>query len=330
MSAPEIWTIERILKVTQEYFASKRIESARLDAELLLVHVIKVPRITLYTNFDRPLQQAEVDAYRALVKRRGNHEPVAYIMGVREFYGRSYEVTRDVLVPRPETEHLVDAVLEWVRKNGIDSPRIIDVGTGSGAIAVTLASELPEASVTAVDISEAALAVARGNAAALSASVEFITSDLLAGVASQQQYDVIVANLPYIGENERASLPAAVRDHEPAVALFSGADGLDAIRRLAREAIPSLATSGLLALEIGCGQSAILRNGLPKLGWKGVTVRADLAGHARVLMATNDDDGVLRLHRALPKDNAHVITAEAEAAAAAFEATVVMDVEKVL
>ena len=163
-AAPEVWTIERILKATQDYFTGKGIASARLDSELLLVEVLKIKRIQLYTSYDRPLTDPERDAYRALVKRRGAHEPVAYILGTREFYGRPFAVNRDVLIPRPETEHLIDAVLKWVRARELASPRIVDVGTGSGAIAVTLARELASASVTACDVSAKALSVARQNA----------------------------------------------------------------------------------------------------------------------------------------------------------------------
>ena len=279
--APEVWTIERILKATQDYFAGKGIASARLDSELLLVEVLKIKRIQLYTSYDRPLTDAERDAYRALVKRRAAFEPVAYILGTREFYGRPFMVTRDVLIPRPETEHLVDAVLTWVRDSGIEAPRIVDVGTGSGAIAVTLAKELPSASVTAVDVSATALAVARRNAESSGAAISFLESDLLAAVAGP--FDVVVANLPYIGENERPTLAPDVRDHEPGLALFAGADGLALIRRLVTQAAGLTRLSGLLALEIGAGQGAAVRELMSAAGWTKVAVQADLAGHPRVV-----------------------------------------------
>lgn len=281
-TAGEVWTIERILKVTADYFAGKGIASSRLDAELLLVHVLKVPRISLYTNFDRPLSDSERDSYRALVKRRGAYEPVAYILGEREFYGRKFGVSPDVLIPRPETEHLVDAVLERVRQSGIAAPRIIDVGTGSGAIAVTLAAELREAKVTAVDISAKALAVARSNAAFLGVNVDFREADLVKGI--EPGFDIVVANLPYIGESERAQLTPDVRDHEPAVALFAGADGLDAIRRLVVDAVRLYDGRGLIALEIGAGQSTAVQQLLQAAGWQSVAALADLAGHLRVVM----------------------------------------------
>jgi release factor glutamine methyltransferase len=278
---PDLWTIERILKATQDYFAGKGIASARLDAELLLVDVLKIKRIQLYTSYDRPLSDAERDAYRALVKRRAAHEPVAYILGSREFYGRPFSVNRDVLIPRPETEHLVDAVLAWVKASELTAPRILDVGTGSGAIAITLAKELPAASVTAVDISAKAIETARGNAASLEAPVAFLESDLTTDVTGI--FDIIVANLPYIGTDERASLAADVRDHEPALALFAGADGLDAIQRLVADAGRIVGTPSFMALEIGTSQGAAVRALLEAAGWNDLRVQRDLAGHARVV-----------------------------------------------
>ncbi len=281
--APEAWTIERILKATQEYFAGKGIASARLDSELLLVEVLKIKRIQLYTSYDRPLTEPERDAYRALVKRRAAHEPVAYILGSREFYGRPFVVNRDVLIPRPETEHLIDAVLKHVKERALTGPRIIDVGTGSGAIAVTLAKELPDANVTACDVSAKALDVARANAKSLDAAVTFVESDLLNGTTGP--FDIVAANLPYIGTSERASLAPDVRDHEPSLALFSGADGLDAIRRLVVDAVVVSARGGFIALEIGASQGAAVRALLGEAGWVNVKVEADLAGHARVVTA---------------------------------------------
>jgi release factor glutamine methyltransferase len=281
-SAPEVWTIERILKATQDYFAGRGIVSARLDSELLLVEVLKIKRIQLYTSYDRPLTDPERDAYRALVKRRAAHEPVAYILGSREFYGRPFAVNRDVLIPRPETEHLVDAVLKWLRENEIAGARVLDVGTGSGAIAVTLALEMPGCNVVATDISAPALAVARGNAATLGATVDFREADLVQGIAGP--FDVVVANLPYIGEAERAGLAPDVRDHEPAQALFSGADGLNAIRRLVVDARKLVGERGLLALEMGAGQGNAVRDLMRAAGWGKVAVEADLAGHPRVVV----------------------------------------------
>lgn len=282
-SAPEVWTIERILKATQDYFAGRGITSARLDSELLLVEVLKIKRIQLYTSYDRPLTDPERDAYRALVKRRAGHEPVAYILGSREFYGRPFAVNRDVLIPRPETEHLIDAILKHVKERELAGPRIIDVGTGSGAIAVTLAKELPNAVVTACDVSAKALDVARGNAKSNDASVTFLESDLLNGTTGP--FDIIAANLPYIGTTERASLAPDVRDHEPSLALFSGADGLDAIKRLVASAPAITSRGGFIALEIGAAQGAAVKALLSDAGWVNVKVEADLAGHARVVTA---------------------------------------------
>lgn len=284
----DVWTIARILKTTQDYFAAKGIDSPRLDAEVLLAHVLKVGRVHLYTHHDRPLDTAERDAYRELVRRRAAREPVAYILAEREFYGRAFTVTRDVLVPRPETEHLVDAVLAWARERGLAAPRLADLGTGSGAIAVTLAAELPDAHVVATDLSPAALEVARGNAARLGVGerVELLHGDLLAPLAalSERRFDVIASNPPYVPETDRRDLQPEVRDHEPAMALFAGADGLAVIRRLVAEAGAFLGRPGLLAFEIGAGQAAAVRALCEQHGWPAVEFAADLQGHPRVAL----------------------------------------------
>lgn len=279
----DVWTIERILKATQDYFAQKDIDSPRLDAELLLAEVLKVSRVYLYTHYDRPLAGPERDAYRALVKRRGGHEPVAYILGRREFYGRAFAVSRDVLVPRPETEHLVDAALAFAKERA--EVTVLDVGTGSGIIAVTLALELPAARVTAVDLSAAALAVARQNAQTLGASVRLVEADLLSGFSESERFDLIVSNPPYVAQREAKELDADVRDFEPHLALFGGEDGLAVIRRLLEQAKAHLAPGGLLAFEIGAGQLATVRELCGAAGYVDVQSHADLQGHPRVVAA---------------------------------------------
>lgn len=279
------WTIERILKTTHDYFAGKGLDSPRLDAELLLAQVLGVNRVYLYTHFDRPLSDAERDAYRALVKRRAAFEPVAYILGEREFYGRVFRVQRDVLVPRPETEHLIDEVLAWVKARGLASPRIVDVGAGSGAIVVTLALELPQAEVHAVDLSAAALQVARENASRLGAQATFHEGDLLAPVAGAAAFDLVVSNPPYIGTSERDQVQRDVLDHEPHLALFAGDDGLDVIRRLVVDAASVVRAGGLLAFELGDTQKEAVRALLERGPWTNIRFAADLAGHARVALA---------------------------------------------
>jgi len=284
--AQDVWTISRILAWTLGYFADKGLDSPRLDAELLLAHVLGKSRVYLYTHYDQPLSVAEREAYRALVLRRGKYEPVAYILGSREFYGRSFKVTSDVLVPRPETEHLVDAVLEWLAAEKFGAPRLADVGTGSGIIAVSLAAELPTATLDAVDLSEGALVIARENAAthAVAERITFCTGDLAAPLVGRGPYTALAANLPYIPESDRAGLSPDVRLHEPSLALFAGADGLTLVRRLIAAAPALLARPGLVALEIGAGQWPAVQALLAAAGCARTWSAADLQGHARVAL----------------------------------------------
>jgi release factor glutamine methyltransferase len=286
-SAPEVWTIGRVLGWTTQHFGERGIDSPRLDAELLLAAALEKNRLYLYTHYDQPLNEDERSRYRALVQRRAKREPVAYILGFREFYGLELAVTRDVLVPRPETEHLVDAVREWLDAHPTEAPRVLDVGTGSGAIAIAVAVQTPAAAVTAVDISPLALAVARGNAErhGVSGRIDFREGDLLAPVAGEPPFQVIAANLPYVPAKERPSLMPEVREHEPAVALFGGEDGLDLVRRLLAAAPTQLVPGGLVALEIGAGQWPAVKALLVETGWSTVRAVADLAGHPRVALA---------------------------------------------
>lgn len=246
------WTIESILRVTRDFFSSKGIESARLDAELLLSYVLDLNRVQLYTHFDRPLDTEEQDRYRDLVRRRAALEPVAYILGEKEFYGRNFVVGPSVLVPRPETEHLIDAVLRWAAQR--DVARIADIGTGSGCIAITLALELSEVSVVATDLSADALKVAKENARSHGVfdRIEWHCCDLFPEGA--RGFDVVASNPPYIAEGD-AEVEVSVHVHEPHLALFSGADGLDLIRRLVAAAPGRLEEPGLLAFELGAMQA---------------------------------------------------------------------------
>ena len=287
-SAGEVWTIGRVITWTTSHFAERGIDSPRLDAELLLAAVLGKNRLYLYTHYDQPLTPSERDAYRAFVQRRAKHEPVAYILGEREFYGLAFTVTRDVLVPRPETEHLVDAVREWFDEHPCARPRIVDVGTGSGAIAVALAAQIPAAEITAIDISAAALDVARQNATrhGVQERVRLLAGDLLEPVAGEAPFDVVAANLPYIAESERPDLMPEVRDYEPDLALFAGVDGLALLRRLIAAAPARLASPGLLALEMGAGQWPEVQRALNESSaFTGVRAVADLQGHKRIALA---------------------------------------------
>jgi release factor glutamine methyltransferase len=227
-SAPP--TLIDVLRLSTTYLGDHGSTSARLDSELLCAQALGLRRIDLYLQFDRPLDAGELTSIRELVRRRGKGEPVAYITGSREFYGRSFRVTPDVLVPRPDTETLVQHAVAFLRARTGAALRVADLGTGSGCIAITLAAEVPEASVTATDISPAALEVARANAEALGVEVTLVEcswADSLAG-----GFDLIVSNPPYVTTDELGDVDRDVRDFEPRGALLGGDDGLDAYRAL--------------------------------------------------------------------------------------------------
>ena len=254
----------------------------RRDAELLLLRLIERDRAFLLTHPDLLLTTDQTAQYESWLRRRALHEPIQYILGEQEFFGLTFAVTPDVLIPRPETEHLVEALLGRVPH---DRPlRIADVGTGSGAIAVALSYALPEAQVTGLDISEAALAIAKRNAEThhVAGRMRFLTSDVLSAVASEG-FDAIVSNPPYVAEADRASLEPQVRDYEPSGALFAGTSGLDVYERLIPEAHATLEPGGWLLMEIGQGQ----RDALTQLlsGWNNVGFIDDLQGIPRVACA---------------------------------------------
>lgn len=275
------WTIREVLDWATEDFAGRGIESPRLDAELLVAEALGTDRVGLYLDLHRPLVDVERSSIRPLVARRREREPVAYILGHRDFYGRRFHVTADVLIPRPDTETLVDHALECIPD---DQPcRVLDIGTGSGAIAVTIAAERPLAMVTATDISEAALNVAAGNAERLGVSdrIRLERADLLSGT---EQYDLIVSNPPYIARSEMQSLQAEVREHEPSGALEAGEDGLDIIRALLVATEGAAATGAQLLVEVGAGQApSVLDFASARTAWKPIAVHRDLHRIERVV-----------------------------------------------
>jgi release factor glutamine methyltransferase len=270
-------------------------DRAQRDAETLLLHALRAsePEINLAWLIAHQGEKLEPDvaaAFRDSVKRRRAGEPIQYIIGETEFYGLKFRVNRDVLIPRPETELLVEKaipVAETLRRDGLVlEPRIVDVGTGSGAIAVALAHALPSAQITATEISPAALAVAKANAAGngVANRVRFLEGDLLQPVAGEV-FDFVVSNPPYVPERDRATLDAEVRGYEPAQALFAGDDGLAVYRRLIPEAFAVLKAGGLLLLEIGFGQPEAIQALLNKEGFTWVEFSDDLRGIPRVVMA---------------------------------------------
>jgi release factor glutamine methyltransferase len=254
------------------------------DAELLLQHTAQLSRVTLLAHPDRKITASQQIALDEAIRRRLQNEPVQYITGEQEFYGLALHVTPAVLIPRPETEHLVEAVLKLLPA---DRPtRLVDVGTGSGAIAIALAVHLPMAEVVALDVSAEALAVAAGNAEGHSVAdrIRFLRSDLLGELGPDEAaFDAIVSNPPYVPESDRASLHPQVRDHEPETALFAGESGLDIYRRLIPQAFLLLKPHGLLACEIGHGQQRALADLLAD--WDGVSFVDDLQGIPRVVLA---------------------------------------------
>ena len=255
-------------------------ERARRDAETLLLHLIQRDRAFLAAN---PLSELSAEGavrYYALIERRLGGEPIQYITGETEFYGLPFHVDRNVLIPRPETEHLVEKVISLAAN--FEKPRIVDVGTGSGAIAIALAHKLPAAQLTAIDVSPTALTIARPNAKRnhVADRVRFLEGDLLAPVAGEL-FDFVVSNPPYVAENDRASLSVEVRDHEPAIALFAGS-GLEIYRRLIPAAHAVLISGGFLALEIGYGQDSAIAALLADSNFEQIEFTADLQGIPRV------------------------------------------------
>jgi release factor glutamine methyltransferase len=256
-------------------------DRARQDAETLLLHVLGKNKAWLLAHGDEELPQDQADRYVALVERRKKGEPIQHITGEQEFYGLPFRVTPDVLIPRPETEHLVEKALELASAKA--ALRIVDVGTGSGAIAVALAHHLPAAQITALDISPPALGIARENTQrnTVADRVRFLHSDLLAAVA-QERFDMVVSNPPYVPTADRDSLSVEVRDHEPALALFAGDDGLDIYRRLIPDALALLEAGGYLLMEIGHDQSEHIVALLKQAGFSQIEFVPDLQGIPRV------------------------------------------------
>lgn len=275
----ETWTILKVLQWTTDYLAQKGVARGRLDAELLLSDTLGIDRVGLYLNYDRPLAPAELAAFRERVGRRARREPLQHILGRTEFWSLPFLVTPAVLIPRADTEVLVEEAL----KRAAGPCSILDVGTGSGAIAVALAHELPAATVTAVDISAEALAVAAENARAngIEGRVGFHQADL--GALPGGPYDLIVANPPYIPAEGLAELMPEVRDFEPHLALSGGVDGLDCYRRLLPSAAGCLKAGGWLLLEVGFGQAPQVLDLLRETGFDERFAARDLSGIERVV-----------------------------------------------
>jgi release factor glutamine methyltransferase len=274
-------TVLQVLQSTAEYFKKRKIENPRLNAEHLLAHVLGRKRIELYLEFERELTETELGPLRVLVKRRSEAEPLQHLLGTVEFCGITFLCDKRAMVPRPETEQLVELVESRIENR---ESRIVDVGTGSGVIALSLAAKFPEAKVLAVDVSDDALALAQENAARLNLStrVQFLKSCLLENV--EGAFDLIVANLPYISTQDRHTLSREVL-HDPEIALFAGTRGDELVHELIDQAPTRLQPGGMLALEIGLGQSEALLSALAEKNYRDICSKTDYNGVTRFLFA---------------------------------------------
>ena len=282
--------IREALVKARVFLKDSKVENPSLDAEVLLMHILGIERAGLYLRFDQVLTLEQAAAYRGLMERRAKGEPVAYLAGHREFMGLDFAVNPSVLVPRPETELIVEGALDFLREKPGDNLVVVDVGTGSGAIAVSLAHLNARVEVYAVDCSEDALVLAQYNAAihCVSGRVRFFLGDLLAplwDLSMEGRVELVVANLPYIPSGDVPNLPVDVRLYEPHMALDGGLDGLDIYRRLLPGAWELLKSGGLLLMEIGPGQGDVLMQEMVGQGWRNVKVVLDYAGLERLVVA---------------------------------------------
>jgi release factor glutamine methyltransferase len=303
-AAPETWTILKILRWTADYFREKGVSEPRASAEVLLAQVLGLSRLDLYLRYDQPLTTDELSRFKALMLRRLQGEPVAYLIGYKEFWSLDFQVAPGVLIPRPETEILVAAALEAAReimeaeapnfpksenRKPITSPLWgLELGVGSGAVVVSLAKELPRLTWLALDLSAPALAVSRQNARrhGVAERLVFIQCDLLAALKPRPAFALLVANLPYVSRREWEQLPRDIKDFEPPQALLGGEDGLELIRELTRQAHQYLRPGGCLALEMGAGQAEKVLELLQQTGaYESLETLADYQGIPRVVRA---------------------------------------------
>jgi release factor glutamine methyltransferase len=282
---PTVWTIQALLNWTTDYFIRKGIESPRTEAQLLLAHVLGCKRLDLLVRYNEVPTETQRGQYRELIQRRVSGWPTAYLIGSRDFYLLNFEVTPAVLIPRPDTETLVLEALNLLKS--MVAPRVWDIGTGSGCIAISITHQKKDAQVTATDISPDALAVAQRNAQrhGVAERIRWLCGDLAAPLPTGEHFDLIVSNPPYIAHGEFASLAVEIRDHEPRLALDGGADGLAFYRRIAREVGPYLVPGGRMLLEIGANQEAAVRGIFGDYPhWRMEATFKDMGGRPRVVM----------------------------------------------
>ena len=280
------WTVRRIIDWTTAHLKKHGSDTPRLETEILLAHARGCRRIELYTRFDEVLSEKERSTMRDLVRRRAQSEPVAYLVGHREFFGLEFRVTPAVLIPRPDTETMVVELVDVAKP--LPAPRILDIGTGSGCIAIAAAVNLPNAQIAATDASEAALAVARENAAShkVVERIQFLSGDLFAALDPNQRFDIVASNPPYIADHEKETLQNDVRKYEPHEALFSGPTGLEVLFRIVDQAPDYLNAGGTLMLEISPEQASAVVGQMEASGkYRDIRVVKDLPGLARVVRA---------------------------------------------
>jgi release factor glutamine methyltransferase len=284
-------TVLEVIQRSSEFLARKGVESPRLQVELLLAHVLRMPRMKLYLNFERPLMDAELGALRGMVKRRSEREPLQHIIGSASFCGLEIAVNRDVLVPRPETELLAEEAWKFLSTLNPQPSTMLDFGTGSGCLALAIAAKCPQVMVHAIDISEPALKVASENALRLGLAnrVLFHAGDGFGALPGEARFDLIVSNPPYVPSAQLATLEPEVRDYDPRLALDGGADGLGFYRRLAAEAGLWLEPRGKLMLELGDGQGRGVSELVTERGWTVEAVLKDYSACERILIARRGD-----------------------------------------
>lgn len=289
MSTAEPWTIGRLLNWTTEYLESKGSDEARLEAQLLLCHALDCQKIQLYTRFEETIDDEKRTKFRELVKQRASGIPVAYLLGTREFYSMEFAVTPDVLIPRPETEHLVIETLDRLKlRAGEEGVRVLELGTGSGIIAVTVAKHAKQVSVLATDISDKALAVAAQNAEKHSVAerIEFTQGDLFAAVPDGETFDILVSNPPYVAQSERSLMDPQVIAHEPHVALFAEEEGTAVLRQILEQGADYLKPGGWILLEFSPMIAARVAKIAEESGrYQQISIGKDLAKHDRYLVA---------------------------------------------
>jgi release factor glutamine methyltransferase len=281
-------TVLEAIQKSADFLGKKGVEPPRLQAELLLAHLLKMPRMKLYLNFERALTTAETDALREFIKRRGQREPLQHITGSTSFCGFEIAVNRNALVPRPETELLAEEGWEFLSTPNSQPSTALDFGTGTGCIAIALAAKCPDAKISALDLSADAVVLAKQNAVAnkVAERIQFFHGDGFATLPQNTQFDLIVTNPPYIPTDEIATLQPEVRDFDPRAALVGGADGLDFYRRFATEAKPFLKPAGKIMLEFGDGQTDSIRKIFESQKWIVESVKQDYSQRERILIAS--------------------------------------------